>query len=139
MNSERAERIKRQTRSFVALPGHISVVLLSNSGQVPLANLSYRIHITPDRVLEGRTAQDGLVSHENVPLGEYRLELEGFEGEAWVPSLPVETERYPLRIPGYFLFVDEEDISEEDFPEYEDEEELDLNAVDEGGWEELAE
>ncbi len=56
-----------------------------------------------------------------------------------MPSLPVETERYPLRIPGYFLFVDEEDISEEDFPEYEDEEELDLNAVDEGGWEELAE
>jgi hypothetical protein len=135
MPVERSDRVKQHSRTFVVLPGHISVILLSNSGLVPLADLSYRLHLGSDRVIEGTTDGDGFLSHADVPVGDYRMELEGYRSEFTVPSMPTDVERYPLRVPGYMLFTD--DTPEESLPEYEESEELDLNDIDEAEWDDL--
>src|ERR1700722_655356 len=83
---------------------HISVLLRSNSGAVPLANLSYRIRIDDDQVLEGQTDKDGLIQHPVVPPGDYPLELNGVTVDTLVNTLPEHLERCPLRIPDYLLF-----------------------------------
>jgi hypothetical protein len=85
---------------------HISVLLRSNSGAVPLVNLSYRIRIDDDKVLEGKTDEDGLIQHPDVPPGDYPLELGGKKVDTLVHTLPEHIERCPLRIPDYLLFDD---------------------------------
>ncbi|HWR84084.1 MAG TPA: hypothetical protein VN285_12355 [Candidatus Deferrimicrobium sp.] len=135
MTNERSETVKRRERTFVALPGHISVLLLSNSGLVPLSNLTYRIHVSSDRILEGTTDRDGLISHPDVPVGEYRTELQGMSGEVTIPSTPVEIERYPLRVAGYMLFAD--DTPEESLPNIDENQDISLGQVEEEDWEDL--
>ncbi|MFQ6008383.1 MAG: hypothetical protein ACE5K8_05450 [Candidatus Zixiibacteriota bacterium] len=136
MVTEKSDNVKRKTRTFVSLPGHISVILLSNSGLVPLANLGYRLHLGPDRVVDGTTDHDGLVSQADVPQGDYRIELEGSTSEFFIPSLPTDVTRHPVRLP-YMLFQDA--TPEESLPEYEEEEEIELTPEsDNEGWEDLS-
>jgi hypothetical protein len=135
MPVERSDRAKRQSRTFVVLPGHISVILLSNSGLVPLANLHYRLHLESDRVVEGTTDNDGFISQPDVPQGDYRIELEGSSTRYSISSLPTDVTRHPIRLP-YMLFQD--DATDESLPEYEDSEEIELSNVDEEDWEDLS-
>ncbi len=138
MEAEKSDKIKLKTRSFVSSPpGHISLLLRSNSGLVPLANLSYRIHVGRYRVLEGTTDKEGYVSHESIPPGDYRMKLKGFDKEIIVPSLSSDIERYPFRVSGYMLFEDDAPEDEESFPDFESAEEISLNEIDEEGWEDL--
>jgi len=83
---------------------HISVLLRSNSGAVPLSNLAYRIHISESKILEGKTDKEGLVHHSNIPPGDYRMKIEGFEDEILVSTLPTHIVRRITRVPDYFLF-----------------------------------
>jgi hypothetical protein len=85
---------------------HISVLLHSNSGAVPLSDCAYRIYINESRILEGKTDKDGFVYHPNVPPGDYRMEIEGLEGDILVPTQPTHIARRITRVPGYFLFED---------------------------------
>ncbi len=85
---------------------HISVLLRSNSGAVPLANLPYRIFA--DRVLEGKTDEHGLIQHDSVPPGDYELELDGRKRKTLVPTLPRHFGKRTLRIDDFFLFEDRE-------------------------------
>ena len=135
MPGERSDRVKQHSRSFVVVPGHISVILLSNSGLVPLANLHYRLHLGADRVVDGTTDQDGFIAHADVPQGDYRIELEGSSTRYSIPSLPTDVTRHPIRLP-YMLFQD--DATDESLPEYEDSEEIELSNVDEEDWEDLS-
>jgi hypothetical protein len=82
---------------------HISLLLRSNSGSVPVSGKKYRIRISDKRILEGTTDDEGLVSHTLVPPGDYPLELEGLEGELIVPTLPTHLTRRATRVPGFFL------------------------------------
>lgn len=83
---------------------HISVLLRSNSGAVPLADVEYSVTLEDGRVLKGKTDKEGLIQHEDVPPGDYELELKGEKAEALVPTLPRHLERRTLRIPNLFLF-----------------------------------
>ncbi len=82
---------------------HISLLLRSNSGSVPVAQRKYRIRVSDKRVLEGTTDEEGLVSHTLVPPGDYPMELDGLEGELIIPTLPVHLSRRATRVPGFFL------------------------------------
>jgi hypothetical protein len=84
---------------------HISLLLRSNSGCVPLANLKYKITITPERVLNGTTDADGLVEHEDIPPGDYLMEIGNHK--TFVPATPVFRSRREHQVEDFFLLDDE--------------------------------
>lgn len=139
MPLDRSNKVKIKNRSFSALPpGHISVQLFSNSGQVPLKELGYRIMISVDRILEGQTDPEGLIEHDNVPQGEYEMTLEGHDETVMIPALSKDISRFAVRVPRFILFTDEEPEPDEAFFDYESADEIELNApIDEEGWEDL--
>lgn len=85
---------------------HISVLLRSNSGAVPLARRKYTIKINERRTLRGTTDQDGLCFHPNVPPGDYPLVVEGVETGALIPTLPKNMTRRLTRVPLFYLKTD---------------------------------
>jgi len=103
---------RQRTKNRLALcrprPTHISVLLRSNSGAVPIANRSYRI-LVGDRVLEGTTDENGLIAHPGVPPGDYPMFVDGCEEQILVSTLPTCVTRSPVRGPGLFLYAEEED------------------------------
>jgi len=123
MNPPKSDNAKVKKRTFrTAAAGHISVELYSNSGFAPLKNLKYRIIVSRDRVLEGTTDDQGHVHHDSVPIGEYSMELEGYDGSFKIPSLPIGVDREPIRVPGYMLFQEDSRCNEpEDDSDYDDE------------------
>jgi len=109
---------------------HISVLLRSNSGAVPLADLAYKIFA--DRVLEGKTDKDGLIQHDSVPPGDYELELDGKKVTTLVPTLPRRFSRRTLRIDDFFLL---DDSDPDDLPLQDPNESIVvLDTRDEQGW-----
>lgn len=138
MPLDRSNKIKIKNRTFSALPpGHISVQLFSNSGQVPLKDLTYRIVISVDRILKGNTDAEGVIEHEGVPQGEYEMTLEGHDKTIMVSALPTDISRHPIRLSGFMLFTDDQPEPEEAFEDYEAQEEIELNVVDDEDWEDL--
>jgi hypothetical protein len=123
MSPPKPDNTKVKKRTFrTAAPGHISVELYSNSGFAPLKNLKYRIRVSRDRILEGTTDDKGYIHHDNVPIGEYPMELEGYDGSVKIPSLPIGVDREPIRVPGYMLFHEDSRCDEpEDDSDYDDE------------------
>lgn len=83
---------------------HISVLLRSNSGAVPLAGFSYQIRVDDRLVLEGKTDKDGLIQHFNVPPGDYPLQLNGSTVDTLVHTSPLSIERCALRVCDFLLF-----------------------------------
>jgi len=81
---------------------HISLLLRSNSGSVPVANRKYRIRINEKRILQGTTDEDGFVNHPLIPPGDYPMDVEGVTDEVIVPTLPVHLARRLTRVPGFF-------------------------------------
>lgn len=84
-------------------PGHISVILLSNSGSVPVADTKC-VLTTSDQRLEGTTDSDGFVEFKELPIGEYKLELVDLDAVVFVPAVPKDTEKVPVCVAGYALF-----------------------------------
>ncbi|UCF64275.1 MAG: hypothetical protein JSW33_00165 [bacterium] len=106
MSSRKSRYSSVKNRQFsMEPPHHISVILYSNSGAVALKNKSYRIEIDEGRSLTGSTDDDGFLAHENVPSGDFKLILDDGMYETMIPSMPVDVERYPLRMPGYYLLT----------------------------------
>lgn len=85
---------------------HISLILLSNSGCMPLAERPYKITISDDRVLEGTTDKEGFLQHDDVPPGHYTLEIE--EHTTSVPAIPVFRTRREHQVPGFLLFTEDD-------------------------------
>jgi hypothetical protein len=56
-------------------------------------------------VIEGTTDGDGLVAHEDVQPGDYKLEIDGHE--TFIPTLPKKVTRCLHQVEDYFLFPDE--------------------------------
>lgn len=121
---------------------HISVLLRSNSGAIPLSNRSYKLFIR-GKEIEGTTDEDGLIEHSKIPPGDYEIEIEGLEGRMLMPTLPNHISRCPLRVTGFFLF--EENNAEDEDDEL-TEEEMTLLPIEIGDeddddsddWEEIA-
>ena len=110
---------------------HISVLLRSNSGAVPLANRKYKIFLEEGQVLEGTTDREGLVSHEDVPPGDYPLEIEGRGVPTRVPTVPNNVTRRTLRVKGYYLFEE----TQGDLPKVDPNESIQVaESTDEQGW-----
>ena len=124
---------------------HISLLLKSNSGAVPLSNRPYRLFVK-GKGIQGTTDNDGLLEHSNIPPGDYELEIEGLDQHIVVPTVPIHIVRRPQRVPGFFLFEEkseneseeEEALTEEEtahFPLQMGEEE---DNDEDGDWEEIA-
>ena len=98
---------------------HISVLLRSNSGAMPLAQRVYRIRLGNGRVLEGKTDENGLIAHANISPGDYPIELDGVTVDTLVPTLPGHLENCVLRVPDVFLFeeIDAPLPSTDDLPD----------------------
>lgn len=94
---------------------HISLLLRSNSGAAPLVKVSYKIHLGGGQVLTGTTDEEGFLSHAGVPPGDYKMEIEGFESDILVPTVPLHIERRLTRIGGAFLMP--ESLSQADPPQ----------------------
>jgi len=138
MSDRRADHGKVKSRTFVALPpGHLSLILLSNSGQVPLAEVNYRIRLSPGNVIDGTTDAEGKVQHDDIALGEYELSVEGPSSTVHVAATPTDISDNPVRVTGYMLFTDEDPPDDNDFPDVEDQDEIILNEIDEEGWEDM--
>ena len=95
-----------ETGPETSIKCHIAVLLRSNSGCVALAGRKYKLTITPDKVLEGTTDEDGLVLHPDIPPGEYSLEIDGYT--TFVPATRSFREPREHQVNGYFLFQDAE-------------------------------
>lgn len=118
MAKHRSDYLKQKEREFYVLPpGHISVVLVSNSGNVPLADTKVLVVTAKDR-LEGTTDKDGYVAFERVPIGEYKMLLPDLEATVVVPSVPTDVEKLPVCVAGFELFGKEpkvpSDVEESD-------------------------
>jgi hypothetical protein len=80
-------------------PFHISLLLRSNSGGVVLRQQPYLLHLSQDTLVRGTTDDEGHILVENVPAGDYLLEIG--DCAAYVPSLPRELEPRLTRMPGF--------------------------------------
>jgi hypothetical protein len=85
---------------------HISLLLRSNSGAAPIVNAKYKIHVGRGRVLDGTTDKDGFLRHAGIAPGDYKMDIEGFDGDILVPTLPLHLERRITRIAGFFLLAE---------------------------------
>ena len=110
---------------------HISALLRSNSGAVPLAEKTYRLFLRNGQVREGRTDVDGFVNESGLTPGDYEMEIEGAAGRFIVPTTPVHVCRRPIRLPGHILFEPDEESAEEELPSDFDSDEEFFNPVDE--------
>jgi hypothetical protein len=113
---------------------HLSAVLFSNSGIVPLSNRPYELSFGGE-ILQGTTDGDGYLQHELVEPGDWSITIDGVQG--YVPTVADPEERLAVRIKGYMIVhevpeqaVVHEDEEDEDDPDDEDWEPLD----EEGGF-----
>ncbi len=119
---------------------HISVLLRSNSGAVPLADRGYRVVVGPERIVEGRTDSAGLVEIPDLAPGDYVLDLDGLARPISVPTTPAHITRRPMRVPDLLLFEREDDPADDpDDPTPDDEaDDVEIGriggAADEPGW-----
>lgn len=93
-----------ETGADSGLKCHLSLLLRSNSGCVPIAKKKYKVTIAPDRILEGTTDDKGLVQHPDIPPGDYKLEVDGHT--TFVPATPTFREPREHQVHDYFLFED---------------------------------
>ena len=97
----RSETISRQQREFRAGPPcHVSLQLLSNSGELFLKGQPYRLTISRSRIESGETDADGCLTVAAVPGGDYLLELPRLNARIVVSAVPVELEHVPTRVQG---------------------------------------
>lgn len=80
---------------------HISVVLFSNSGCVPLANRPFELSVRGGSVVRGTTDEDGFLSHGPVAAGDHLLVIDGTE--TIVGATRPEIERRPHMVQGHVL------------------------------------
>jgi hypothetical protein len=118
---------------------HISTILRSNSGAVPLGNLSYRVFLPGGEVREGTSDEDGFLEEADLPPGDYPMEIEGLTDRFVVPTTPVHIRRRPIRVPGYFLMPSEESTSEDGPSDHDTSCEDEAVVQDEAEWESLEE
>src|SRR5581483_7315876 len=71
---------------------HISVILFLNYPAGPLKNQDFRLFLT-DRMVQGNTGDNGLVSQDQVPPGDYRLEVA--DRVTFVPAIPLSMNQIP--------------------------------------------
>lgn len=80
---------------------HISVILLSNSACVPLANQKVTLSVVGEPAFDGTTDADGFFQSGPVPAGDHLLEIDGTA--TMVPATPFEIERRLHMVQGHVL------------------------------------
>ena len=86
--------------------GHISAVLYSNSGMVPLKERPYKLALEGGPDLSGTTTAQGEITHTAVPIGDYLLEIDG--SRCFVPTVVEPDEKLPIRVRKYYLVPEQE-------------------------------
>ena len=101
-SSLRSNTLCRQSREFAAPPPcHISLQLFSNSGAFKLAGVNYRIDLGGGRIVTDTTANDGTLTVDAVPAGNYLLELPDAGVAVVIAAVSVDVENVPTRVQGY--------------------------------------
>jgi outer membrane protein OmpA-like peptidoglycan-associated protein len=80
---------------------HVSVLLFSNSGCVPLAKRPFELSVRGGTVVRGTTDEDGFLSHGPVAAGDHVLVIDGTE--TIVGATRPEIERRPHMVQGHVL------------------------------------
>lgn len=81
-------------------PFHISLSLRSNSGRLVLRKQPYRLYLGGGTLREGETDEEGHLSVEDVPAGDYLLQVG--EAQTFVPATTKSTAPRVTRVPGFF-------------------------------------
>lgn len=81
---------------------HVSVLLRSNSGRVPIVDRPFVFHFGDGRELVGKTGLDGLVEVEGLHADDYQLYVD--KVGVMVPAMPTTDTNRPTRIPGYYIY-----------------------------------
>lgn len=93
---------RKQKRRFAAGPPcHLSYILRSNSGVVPIAAEDYRIVISSTRTVNGTTDDEGRLTVHAVPAGDYLISFPNRGLVSWISAIPTDMEDVPLRIAGF--------------------------------------
>jgi hypothetical protein len=85
----------------------VSVILVSNSANVVLANRSYELRLENGPVLEGKTDSEGFLEHTGIPAGDHTLVVDGCESK--VGATPPTCRRRRHMMAGYVLVLIEGD------------------------------
>jgi len=83
----------------------VSLLLRSNSGNVALANLPYKLQLENGAALEGTTDKDGFLEHLGVPAGDHILVVGSFK--SIVGATPPDCVRRLHMMVGYVLISEE--------------------------------
>ena len=145
MECDVSRRCENTIRMPSPLLSNLSAVLFSNSGLVPLKNRLYTLRLDNGPVISGTTDHEGYLSHQDVPVGDYLLEIDGVR--AYVPTISNPDARLPIRVGGYFLIGESDDESCQERVTFEEtseetsadelEEEAPEDNSDEEEWEDL--
>ncbi len=81
----------------------VSLVLVSNSGNVVLSNRKYELRIENGPVLQGKTDADGFLEHTGLPAGDHTLVVDGCESR--VGATPPDCTRRRHMMAGYVLIA----------------------------------
>lgn len=84
---------------------HISVVLLSNSGNLPLAERKLTLNVDGDPPFEGSTDEDGVFEKRNLPAGDHLLSIDAVE--VFVSSTPTDIVKRPHVVVGHVLITED--------------------------------
>jgi outer membrane protein OmpA-like peptidoglycan-associated protein len=82
----------------------VSVILMSNSGNVVLSHRPYQLKIENGPVLEGKTDSEGFLEHAGLPAGDHTLVVDGCESR--VGATPPDCTRRIHMMAGYVLIQD---------------------------------
>lgn len=88
---------------------HVSVVLLSNSGNQPLAERSVELLVEGEPPITRQTDADGVFEQAGLPPGDHVLRVDGIE--SFVSATPVDVVRRPHVVIGHVLEPSEAEAS----------------------------
>ncbi len=84
---------------------HMSVILLSNSGNLPLADRKLTLNVDGDPPFEGSTDADGAFEKLNLPAGDHLLTVDGVE--VFVSATPTDIVKRPHVVVGHVLITED--------------------------------
>ena len=84
---------------------HVSVILLSNSGNVPLKQRAVTLTIEGEPPLEGKTDDNGVFEQPGLPAGDHRLRVDGVD--SFVAATPTSIVQRPHVVVGHILIAED--------------------------------
>lgn len=98
---KRAQQLREVKAEGEPRNRHVSVILFSNSGCVPLANREVQLTVRGGGSVSGKTDAEGFFAHGPVPAGDHVLVIDGTE--TVIGATTFDVERRPHMVQGHVL------------------------------------